>query len=998
MENLALYTIYITSSFSETLTRIHSQFTSVSSKPLREFSVKESFFRPTIFVFEANKEHKENVQKAISCIAKNENAPIIIAAHQDLDRNQFKIPSSQNIYWLDFPLQSKELELTIDNVLLRLEKGLLEKKTALLTQAVNQSANSIVITDSQGNIEFINQNFAERSGYSKEEVIGQNIRLIKAEGQDPETFKQMWETLIDRQKWEGEFRNRKKNGDIFWEQAIITPFTDDDGKIVHYLAINNDITLKKNAQLELERSRVLLKQIINRVPQYIFVRDADGRYHLANSSFAEYCGKTPEQIIGKKESEINPNLDYVKEILEEDTMVIESGTHVLREEKFYDPRLKKDRYFQYSKAPFPLPESGMPAILSVWTDVTERKEIEEEVRRAKEKLLDAQKLAGFGNWSYDLETRTSMWSEQVYEQYGLFPDQVAPHGEKFYNLIHPDDKKTILKAIQKAREGGFSKYECRVVKPDKTITHIEATIKPIYKEGVITGFFGTSLDITSRKNFEDELVLARKEAIAASKAKSDFLSVMSHEIRTPLNAIIVMAEMLINEVENHSHKDNLEILNFSAKDLLRIVNDILDFSKIEAGKLDLESIDINLKEFTGKIIKTSQLKALEKKIQLDFEYDDNIPEYIKGDPLRLGQILKNLISNAIKFTEKGGVKLSVKLRGKDKDSCRLFFGIKDTGIGISQDKIDSLFEVFTQASSETSRKFGGTGLGLAIVKNLLVIHNSEIHVESEPGKGSLFYFEIDYPYHSLAKQQPEIIEEISETQSLKGYNIMLVEDNMMNIMVAKKIFKKWDCVINVAEDGYIALQKATRIDFDLIIMDLQMPGIDGFETTRKLRKMSEYYSKIPIIALTAAAPGEVGERVREAGMNEMVTKPFNSNQLYKTIKSYLKDKPINLSRTESYISAVDEPITNDNISIEILIKLKSYLNQPATAETFQFMENVSRQNSGIDQSDEMVEIIETINSIIRINRSYSNHKQLLVKEMITELKNALDIFKIKYGA
>jgi PAS domain S-box-containing protein len=997
MINFSFTLLYTSESLPAELDKLISGYDHPTSIPIGDFSpeaIKDKL--PGIFILESGLANKDDVKKIIKAVS-SEHTLIILLKHDDLPENAIKNFPGNNQYIIDYPLKGKELDLTLELAKLSYDKSQLVKKSELLSEAVNQSANSIIITNPKGEVEFVNHNFEEKTGYTQEEVVGKNIRLIKASEQDKETYRLMWETVTKGEKWKGEFCNRKKNGELFWDESTITPILDNQGNIIHYLAINNDVTARKNAEAELERGRQLLKQIIDRVPQYIFVRDSQGRYHLANKAFAEYCGKKPEEIVGQKEIDINPNVDYAREILEEDAFVIESGTNILREEKFFDQNLGKERYFQYSKVPFTLPDTGKDSVLSVWTDVTEQKETEQELREAREKLLDAQKLASFGNWSYDIENKVANWSEQVYEQYGLPSDKPAPFGDDFYSIVHPEDKQLILDTMEKAREGGFAKYECRAIKPDKSITYIEATVKPLYKDGVLTGFFGTSLDITTRKKFEDELVLARKEAIAASKAKSDFLSVMSHEIRTPLNAIIVMAEMLINEVEDPTHKENLEILNYSAKDLLRIVNDILDYSKIEAGKLDLESIDVNIRDFASKIIKTNQLKADEKGIRLELDFDESIPETIKGDPLRLGQILRNLISNSIKFTEKGGVKLSVKLRGIDKESCRLYFGVKDTGIGIRPEKVDALFEVFTQASSETSRKFGGTGLGLAIVKNLLIIHNSQIYVESEPEKGSLFYFEIDFPYLKTVETKTEVLEEGSQTKSLKGYNIMLVEDNVMNIMVAKKIFKKWDCNINVAEDGYIALQKATRIDFDLIVMDLQMPGIDGFETTRKLRKLSEHYNQIPIIALTAAAPSEVKDKVLEAGMNEMVTKPFKTNLLYETIKAHLPEKSQNLIKSENIIRPADADLDYNKVSIEVLVKLRTFLHRPNQNEAIKYIENVARSRAASElESEGLVEIIETINSIIRINRSYINNKNLLVKEMITDLKKAIDDLKLKY--
>jgi len=897
---------------------------------------------------------------------------------------------------IKYPFNEREFAMVIELGLERQTLNLLQKKSQLFSEAVNQSANSIVITNPEGEIEFVNPAFEEITGYTFKEVFGQHTRILKSGEHSDEFYEKMWKIITMGVKWEGELRNRKKNGDLFWEEVTISPIIKDNGKIRNFLAIKNDITERKKATEAVNNSKQLLREIIDRVPQFIYVRDSEGRYLLANKAFAKHRGKDPEDIIGFTEMELNPNREEINKMFEEDRLIFEEGREVHREEKMFDLVQKRERYFQYSKVSFQLPDSKNPALLAVWNCVTEQKTIEKELRDAREELLDAQKLGGFGNWMIDFENEKAIWTEQVYHQYGLDTNTEPPYAKDFYAHIHPDDHQQILDAIEKARNEGFAKYECRAIKPNKEITHVEATVKPIIKNDKLTGFFGTSFDITTRKTHEEEIIAARKEAIAAAKAKSDFLSVMSHEIRTPLNAIIVMADMLMNEVDDPVNKENVEILNFSARDLLSLVNDILDYSKIEAGKLELESIPIKTREYLKNIVNTNKLKAQEKGIKMELDIDENIPEEILGDPLRLGQILKNLISNAVKFTERGGVTLIVKQVSSDDETSRIYFGIKDTGIGIQPDKIDSLFEVFTQASSETSRKFGGTGLGLAIVKSLLFMHNSSIVVESKPMDGSLFHFEIEFPYKKATLPSVVTVPEKLDALSLKGYNIMLVEDNVMNIMVAKKIFEKWDCKLNIAEDGYIAMQKATRHDFDIILMDLQMPGIDGFETTKKLRKMSDYYSKVPIFALSAAAPEEVINKVKESGMNEMITKPFNPKQLFGIIKSYLPE-PRTLKHTAPAM-VTDRQIrsTEDDINIQILVKLSTILRKDKSEKAISYMENVSREQTEALESSGLVEIIETINSIIRINKSYINNKNILLREMMSDLKDSLEELKQKY--
>ncbi|MFN2394228.1 MAG: PAS domain S-box protein [Bacteroidales bacterium] len=949
-----------------------------------------------VIAIELNEKYQAEIKNILEQLEEYENAVCITIESENDTIYQYSRNPLFHRNMIKYPFSVREFSLCIELGFERQNLKLLQRKSQLFSEAVDQSANSIIITNPAGEIEFVNPAFEEITGYTFNEVLSKHTRILKSGHHKQEFYEKMWKIINMGVKWEGEILNRRKNKELFWEEVTISPITDDAGEIRNFLAIKNDISQRKKALEDLEYNRKLLREIMNRVPQFIYVRDSEGRYLLANKAFAEHRGKDPEDIIGLTEMEISTDKGRIEKMIEEDKLVFEQGKEVSGEEVIYDPVQKRDRHFQYTKVPFQLPDSETPALLAVWNCVTEQKTIENELRDAREQLLDAQELGGFGNWMVDFENEKAVWTEQVYHQYGLDPKSEAPFSGEFYNYVHPDDRQKIIDAIEKARIRGFAKYECRAIKPDNEITYIEATVKPITRDDKITGFFGTSFDITSRKTHEEEIMAARKEAIAAAKAKSDFLSVMSHEIRTPLNAIIVMADMLLNEIEDPVHKENIEILNFSARDLLSLVNDILDYSKIEAGKLELENIPIHTKDYLKKIVNTNSMRAQEKGIKLELDYDENIPEEITGDPLRLGQILKNLISNAIKFTERGGVKLIVKQVSRDEETSKIYFGIKDTGIGIQPDKIDSLFEVFTQASSETSRKYGGTGLGLAIVKSLLFMHNSRITVESKPEGGSLFYFEVDFPYK---KTKPIIEEKVPEklgSLSLKDYNIMLVEDNVMNIMVAKKIFDKWDCKLNIAEDGYIAMQKATSHDFDIILMDLQMPGIDGFETTRKLRKLSDYYSKVPIFALTAAAPEEVREKVTEAGMNEMITKPFNPKQLYSIIKSYLPEPKSNKHTAPAFVPERNAQASENDINIEILVKLSTMLRKDNSNKAISYMENVARDKSELLEQSGLVEIIETINSIIRINKSYINNKNILLREMMSDLKKSLDALKVKY--
>lgn len=402
--------------------------------------------------------------------------------------------------------------------------------------------------------------------------------------------------------------------------------------------------------------------------------------------------------------------------------------------------------------------------------------------------------------------------------------------------------------------------------------------------GYITFFFLQSLVLSFR--FAFILKEAKKQAEQGLKAKNDFLSTMSHEIRTPLNSILGMTNIMLMEKPSEEQKEQLNVLLFSANNLLSIVNDILDFNKIEAGKIGFETIEVDLRNIANKLIAAFNTLAKEKGIQLKLNIDDELKNTVIGDPTRISQIIGNLIHNAIKFTKKGHVELSIKVIKQDASSVHLLIAIEDTGIGIATEKQQMIFDQFTQADNSTSRNFGGTGLGLAISKRLLELQGATLQLRSEQEKGSTFYFEIIFP-----KTSPKIIEQnisrttapSEESKPLTGMSILLVEDNEVNVLVAKTFLNKWGATIDVAQNGQEAVDIFKPSIHQLILMDMHMPVMDGYEATKILRDRG---IKTPIIALTASLPREIEDRIKSTGIDDIVVKPFIPSELYKLILHY----------------------------------------------------------------------------------------------------------------
>lgn len=384
-------------------------------------------------------------------------------------------------------------------------------------------------------------------------------------------------------------------------------------------------------------------------------------------------------------------------------------------------------------------------------------------------------------------------------------------------------------------------------------------------------------DLLYTKN--KELELARDAAVSAMEAKTNFLSTVTHELRTPLYAVTGLTHLLLEENPSEHQKEHLKSLKFSGEYLLNFINDILQINKIDAEKLEPLNIEFKLHKVLDDVVESLQQNAHEKKTELILDYDPTIPKKLMGDPIKLSQIFMNLVGNALKFTKNGKVEVIAKMLKKDEDQVKLYFEVRDNGIGISEDQQKNIFESFEQGSIQINREYGGTGLGLTIVKSLLGLFGTTIQLESELGHGSSFYFELDLDYET--KEGEEIPFELNvEEFQFKGLHVLVVEDNKINQVITKKMLTKKEITCDIANNGNEAIDLAKSNTYDAILMDIHMPGISGEEATRQIRKFDK---NIPIIALTAISLDDSLDSFYEAGCNDVVTKPFKPEVFYQKI-------------------------------------------------------------------------------------------------------------------
>jgi len=763
-----------------------------------------------------------------------------------------------------------------------------EDRLRILSKIAEDNINAVVISDENSCINWVNKSYMQMTGYTMVEIIGKKPSELL---HGPETAGDALSTLRDKiyrkRPFNAELINYRKNGEKYWVRIKGQPFRDNDGKLQGYFALLEDITREKEAEKQIREFETRFRKALERVGDNAWEHNFNtGKTYFSNTSqlFINLTNGQSGSVAHAWWSHIHP--DDLGIVVNNDSLykagkidhhaleyrmigadgimhwVLDRGVVIERDENYLPIR-----------------------IAGTHTDITNRKQAEQSLRVNEEKYRSIIANMNLGLLEVNLDEEILFANQSFCDMSGYSIDELT--GKKAAGLFVRGE--TLEKADYKneQRKKGISDvYEISVQNKNGDFKWWLISGAPRYDDnGKLVGSIGIHLDITQQKQLELDLMEAREAAEQSAEAKEMFLANMSHEIRTPMNAIMGMSRELNRTKLNKEQSFYLDNISKSAEHLLVLINDILDISKIEAGKLNLENIGFRLCDTIKHSLLVMEHKAEEKGLKLILESCPGMDTILLGDPYRLNQILLNLISNALKFTEQGSVTITVLLQPENDGNIVLGLSVKDTGIGMEQEYLDNIFRKFTQEDKSTARKYGGTGLGMSICKQLTELMDGRIDIHSSKGTGTTVMLTIPFALGTIT-DLPDTNLPAADSSMLKGKRVLLVEDNEMNRLVASMLLHNYEVITDEALNGIEAIQAMKKQTYDLVLMDMQMPVMNGLDATAIIRQ--EIDTHIPIIALTANAIKGESDKCIQAGMNDYVSKPFEEEHLINTMIKWLQ--------------------------------------------------------------------------------------------------------------
>ena len=730
------------------------------------------------------------------------------------------------------------------------ERKQADDKLRKLSVAVEQSSATIVITDITGAIEYVNPMFCQVTGYTVAEVLGQNSRILQSGESSLEAYQKLWNTILAGEIWRGYFHNKKKSGELFWEQTSISPIKNDLGVIIGFVAVKEDVTELKQYETQILESEQRLLNILNVSPIAVRIAVNQGRdLVFYNPSYAKLV-KNP-QVLDVNPQSYYANAEDYQAIMAE----LADGNPVInRQIEFCNP--DDGSTFWALSSYMPMPYQGKDAVLGWFYDITGRIEMERELDRQQElqRQVEATLLVASKEQRAIFDSASSgivLFKEGVIVHCNCKLEDIFGYPAGALNglsmrLLYADD--AAYQISGKEVEKDNYRFEQQLIRKDGSVFWARFSGQALDNENPEKGTVGIIEDISFEHEAAETLLKAKEMAEEATRLKSEFLANMSHEIRTPMNGVLGMLDLLCETDMTPVQRDWLGTAYSSGETLLSIINDILDFSKLEAGKFEVEQIDFNLVDLVDDSCAALAKQAHTKGLELNCLVPPTLSLRWRGDPLRIRQVLTNLTGNALKFTARGEVSVSTTPSALADGQVGLRFEVQDTGIGISPAIQAQLFNPFSQADSSTSRSFGGTGLGLSISKKLVELMGGAIGVNSVPGAGSCFWF-------TLPLTPCESVETVTTSWDISGKRVLIVDDNATNRNILSIYLNRWGMAVSEADNGNAALthlQTSVQqgVVYDLMLLDMQMPVMDGLTLAKHLAQIPAL-ANLPIILLSS---------------------------------------------------------------------------------------------------------------------------------------------------
>lgn len=788
--------------------------------------------------------------------------------------------------------------------------------TEKMANALAFIGDGVIFTDILGNVEYMNSSAEKITGWTLHEVMDKQFDeffpIVNVE-----TNEKMISPISIALKSEksvglkSQSALKLKSGANEYVSASCTPFKNSFNEVTGVVIVFRDIGRLKAIEKQRLEERNKFQKTFEATPVGMMIIDINATIKYANKALIKMTESFDDDIIGQHFGDAfecfnsfqkgcgnGPRCFFCefRELIKDVLTTSQARNDFVISKTFIINGKEIKPWFKMNIVPVSF--DGENHLIVSMDDITEQKNRENKLEEMRDFYMSI-----FDNfpaiiWKTDAYANNVYVSKNIVNITGNPIDEVLKNGLQYY--VHPDDAIKSNRVFKSAYEF-LCKYEIdvRLRQISGEYRWVRLINKPLYDiNGDLDGFIGMGLDIHDRKRAQEELKLAKELAVAANKAKSEFLANMSHEIRTPINGIVGMIELTMLTQLTAEQRDNLETANSCANSLLKIINDILDFSKMEAGKMIVENVEFDLSPLISDLIKSHSPFAIKKGIELNCTFSSNTPQHLFGDPYKLKQILNNLIGNSIKFTETGEVNLTIKKSIIENELIETKFSVSDTGIGISEKEQLRLFKNFSQVDGSITRKYGGTGLGLVISHNLVELMGGQLLLESEKEKGSNFYFTLKFKADEI--KELKVIEH-PKLEINYGLKLLLADDDNINRMVLSRMLYERGFHVDVANDGQEALDLYNANEYDLILMDVQMPVMNGVEAMKKIRLIEGHEKHTLIVAITAHALKGDKDKFLSFGMDEYLSKPIRMKELFDCIDNGL----MKLRATSFNIESID---------------------------------------------------------------------------------------------